>query len=134
MKPDYTNARSADGPTVVAYLREQLPYLRTTKWEMGARDDWTEFATAVLSWDRADRLVCVYTLDQWLTPRGITLSELPEDCWRWSSPKTRVKDRELCELVVGQFMEGGRSPGRLARAYGFSRQTVAYWTRDLMAA
>jgi len=130
MKPDYTNARSADGPMVVAYLRKLFPYLRTTKWETGE----DPFIAAVLSWDRADRLVCVYTLDRWLAPNGITLSELPEDCWRWSSPKTRVKDRQLCELVIGEYMEGGRSPGRLARAYGFSRQTVAYWTRDLMAA
>lgn len=134
MKPDYTNARSADGPTVVAYLREQLPYLRTTKWEMGARDDWTEFATAVLSWDRADRLVCVYTLDQWLTPRGVTLSELPPECWRWSSPKTRVKDRELAEEVIGKYVDGAGSQASLARAYRLSKHTLNYRRRPARCA
>lgn len=130
MKPDYTNARSADGPMVVAYLRKQFPYLRTTKWQTG--DD--PFIAAVLSWDRPDRLVCIYTLDKWLTPRGVTLSELPPECWRWSSPKTRVKDRELAEEVIGKYVDGAGSRDALARAYRLSRHTIAYWTRDLMAA
>jgi len=126
MNPDYSNARSADGTIVARWIYERIP-LNT----VALRRD--PLGMAVASWkapfgEAGDRLVAVEVLDRWLTPVGIHLSELPEDCWRWASP--RCQRREVCEAVVSEWLDG--TPARvLARRYGVNRDTVAGWLEGL---
>lgn len=120
MTPDYTNARSADGPTVVKWLASRISIGRS-------EDPW---ASTVWSWNHANRLVGVEVLDEWLTPVGIHLSELPEDCWRWGRAGSPIRLRDLCERVVSEWLDGApRKP--LARRYKLHPQTVWGWTHDL---
>lgn len=128
MNPDWTNARSADGPTIAAYVADHYPALRT---EMHKEDP---FCITVTSWDRADRLVNIYTVDRWLTPRGHFLCDLPEECWRWSSYRCPIKLRPLCEEVVGLYVRGVAGRNELARVYGLQHRVVRNWIRGLEVA
>lgn len=125
MKPDWTNARSADGPTVVEWVAKRVP-IRSDLMKQDA------FAAVVSSWNREGRLVDFYTLDQWLTPRGLFLSELPEDCWRWSTPKTRVHEREIAEQIIAEYV-AGRGRYELSRAYNLPPRRVRAWTTGVAA-
>ena len=126
MNPDWTNARSADGPTIAAYVAEQYPALRT---EMHKEDP---FCITVTSWDRADRLVDFYSVDRWLVPRGFMLCDLPAECWRWSRAKTPIKLRPLCEELVGQYAEGRQPDAALFirtayKHYGLQYRVARRW-------
>lgn len=121
MNPDYTNARSADGPTVVEWLTARISVGRS------GDDPW---ASAVWSWNHDGRLVGVEVLDEWLTPVGVHLSELPEDCWRWARAGAPIRLRSLCEQVVSEWLDGVPRK-RLAHRYGLRAQTVWDWTHDL---
>lgn len=126
MKPDYTTARSADGPTVYRWLCERLPI-------RGNALKGDPLADTARSWGCCNqgakvRLVAVEVIDRWLTPVGIHLSELPDECWRWTP--SRVNRREACEAVCSEWLDG--TPAReLARRYRVNRATVAEWIRDL---
>lgn len=126
VNPDYTNARSADGPTVYAWLIARIP-LRSRL----LKDD--SLSKIARSWRQPcngskERLVAVEILDRWLTPVGIHLSELPDECWRWTPP--RIVRRDECEAVCSEWLDG--TPARvLARRYGVDRATVAAWVDDL---
>lgn len=125
MRPDWTNARSADGPTVVAWVAERYPIRSQMQ-----KDD--EFAITVSSWNREGRLVDFYTLDQWLTPRGFFLCELPEECWRWAHPKVRTHLRPVCEQVLSEYVAGERGRNELARVYQVEHRTVRHWISGLV--
>lgn len=126
MTPDYTNARSADGPTVAAWISERYP----VRSEM--KDD--PFAAIVASWNREGRLVDFYTLDEWLTPRGFFLSELPPECWRWAPSKCRHHLRPVCEQIVSEYAEGTHGRNYLARVHGIEHKTVHGWVAGIEVA
>lgn len=119
MRPDYTNARSADGPTIYAWMSERYPIKAL------ARED--AFAAVVESWNRENRLVDFYTLDEWLTPRGFFLSELPAECWRWTTPKIGIHNRPIAEQVIAEYAAGERGRNELAVVYRIERRTVRQW-------
>lgn len=128
MKPDWTNARSADGPTVKRWLCERFPQITSE----AMRSD--PFAAVVASWDRPNRLVDFYTLDRWLTPRGLFLCELPDECWRWAKPKTPPSARDLCERVVAEYAAGIGGRNYLARVHGIPRRRIDKWIRGVEVA
>ena len=123
MKSEWHNARLADGPTVSRWVAERLPVMTEV-----LRDD--PFASVIRGWNRLDRLVSVAVLDEWLTPVGIHLSELPAGCWRWSSPKMHLRLRPTCEEIVDQWTKG-RGRDELSRAYGVDRRVVSRWIRGI---
>jgi len=124
MNPDWTNARSADGPIVVDWVATQLP-VRT---QLMKEDP---FSSVVCSWDRPGRLVGVFTLDEWLTPVGVMLNELPDECWRWAPPKTPTKMRETAERLIGEYMDGKAGRNEIARANDIPHRTVRKWIEGL---
>lgn len=128
MKPDWTNARSADGPTVKRWLCERFPQLTTEAMKSDP------FAAVVASWDRPNRLVDFYTLDRWLTPRGLFLCELPDECWRWSAPKCPPSAREACERVVGEYVAGIGGRNDLARVHGVQLRRMDKWIKGIEVA
>lgn len=119
MTPDWTNARSADGPTIYAWVSERYPIKAL------ARED--AFAAVISSWNRENRLVDFYTLDEWLTPRGFSLADAPADAWRWSSPKITYKNRALAEQMISEYVAGKRGRCELARVYRVHRNCVTKW-------
>lgn len=123
MNPTYQTARSAHGPTVYRWIAARIPL----RCEL-LKDDPAFYS--MRSWRQGDRLVGIAVLDHLLTPLGIHLSELDEECWRWAAPGVSGKYRRICEAVVSEWLDGA-SIRSLSRDHGICRETVERWTEGL---
>jgi hypothetical protein len=83
---DWSNARSADGPRVAAWLRQRLRDPHRMSIVDESVDALTNTARRVRAWEKGEN-PSVWTLDEHLMRLGVHLSELPDEVWRASAAK-----------------------------------------------
>lgn len=101
---DWITAHYADGPTVAAWLIAH---------DLDRSSD--NLGRNVRRWRSGRRRVSIETLDRYLTPLGIHLSELPAEAWR----RDALVDRLLA----------GASISAISREFDVHHGTVTYHRR-----
>lgn len=107
-----------DGPSFVEFLKEHRvkPHWADETWSRKYRH-----------W-RAGVRVRAETADELLLDHGLTLHDIPDDCW---VPLVTYANRHPEWMIAGERYQMGADARMLAKEYGVNTHTIRRWGKDL---
>lgn len=122
---DWTEAESADGPKLAAWLRQadRLPSTGGCEGEIGS------LFNAVSRWERGER-ASLCSVDHWLTMLGLHISQVPDEVW--SLETVRSANSPHPRRAEGlEMLEEELSVREISRRLDVAPATVRSWRRLL---
>ena len=118
MNDRWQTCQWADGPKLAEWIDQQRVMPNgTTRRRLPVEQ-------TVDRW-RKGGLVSVWAIDKWLAPRGVHLSELPDELW---VVNRRRADQADPDVVAAALELLGKEPLKvIARRFGVAPSTVRYW-------